>query len=99
MLDTIHWLCLNFIMTLGDKDSLLHSTNKAMEMPGMHSLFTVTQLLYSLAERLAWSSFKTPPSFHHTLRETSVMRGHQIPTVIANGQSSSPFRADMTFHT
>lgn len=49
MLDTTHWLRLNFIMTLGDKDSLLGSTNKAMEMLGMHSLFMVTPLLYSLA--------------------------------------------------
>lgn len=42
MLDTIHWLHLNFIMTLGDKDSLLSSTDKAKEMLGMHSLFMVT---------------------------------------------------------
>lgn len=42
MLGTIHWLCLNFIMTLGDIDSLLGSTDKAMEMLGMHRLFVVT---------------------------------------------------------
>lgn len=52
MWDTIHWLRLNFIMTLGDKDSLLGSTNKAIEMLGMHRLFMVAWLLYSLAESL-----------------------------------------------
>lgn len=49
----------------------------------------VTQPLYSLAESLTWSSFKTPPSFHHIQRGPSMRRFHQIPAMIVSGQSSA----------
>lgn len=34
VLDTIHWLSLNFVMTPGDKDSPLCFANEAIEMLG-----------------------------------------------------------------
>lgn len=38
MLETIHWLCWNLVMTLGDKDSPLCFTHEAMEKLGMEHL-------------------------------------------------------------